>query len=35
MSIADIAEQSIPFALNLNGNFRNTQVRTGVLITQR
>jgi O-succinylbenzoate synthase len=33
MSIADIAEQSIPFALNLNGNFRNTQVRTGVLIS--
>jgi O-succinylbenzoate synthase len=33
MSIAEIAEQSIPFALNLNGNFRNTQVRTGVLIS--
>jgi O-succinylbenzoate synthase len=33
MSIAEIAEQSIPFALNLSGNFRNTQVRTGVLIS--
>jgi O-succinylbenzoate synthase len=33
MSIAEIAEQSIPFALNLNAKFRNTQVRTGVLIS--
>ena len=33
MSIAEIAEQTIPFALKLNGNFRNTQTRTGVLIS--
>ena len=33
MSIAEIAEQAIPFALKLNGNFRNTQTRTGVLIS--
>ena len=33
MSIAEIAEQAIPFALKLNGNFRNTQTRTGVLVS--
>lgn len=33
MSIAEIAEQSIPFALNLNAKFRNTEVRRGVLIS--
>jgi len=33
MSIAEIAEQSVPFALNLNAKFRNTQVRTGALIS--
>lgn len=33
MSIAEIAEQSVPFALNLNAKFRNTEVRTGVLIS--
>lgn len=33
MSIAEIAEQSIPFVLDLNARFRNTQVRTGVLIS--
>jgi len=33
MSIAEIAEQSIPFALNLAAKFRNTQVRTGALIS--
>ena len=33
MSIAEIAEQSIPFVLNLNVKFRNTQVRTGALIS--
>jgi O-succinylbenzoate synthase len=33
MSIAEIAEQAIPFALKLNGKFRNTQTRTGVLIS--
>ena len=32
MSIAEISEQTIPFALKLNGKFRNTQTRTGVLI---
>ena len=33
MSIAEIAEQSVPFALNLTARFRNTQVRTGALIS--
>ena len=33
MTIAKIAEQAIPFALKLNGNFRNTQTRTGALIS--
>jgi O-succinylbenzoate synthase len=33
MSIAEIAEQSIPFALNLIAKFRSTQIRTGVLIS--
>ena len=33
MSIVEIAEQSIPFALNLNAKFRNTEVRTGALIS--
>ena len=33
MTIAEIAEQAIPFALKLNGKFRNTQTRTGVLIS--
>ena len=33
MSIAEIAEQSVPFALKLNAKFRNTEVRTGVLIS--
>ena len=33
MTIAEIAEQSVPFALNLNSTFRNTKVRTGVLIS--
>ena len=33
MSIAEIAEQSIPFALNLTAKFRSTQIRTGVLIS--
>ena len=33
MSIAEIAKQSIPFALELNGKFRDTQRRTGVLIS--
>lgn len=33
MSIAEVAEQSVPFALDLNGKFRNTQVRTGTLIS--
>ena len=33
MSIAEVAEQSVPFALDLNGKFRNTQIRTGVLIS--
>lgn len=33
MSIAEIAEQSVPFALNLTAKFRNTEVRTGVLIS--
>ena len=33
MSIAEIAEQSVPFALNLTAKFRNTQVRTGALIS--
>jgi O-succinylbenzoate synthase len=33
MSIAEIAEQAIPFALKLNGKFRNTQTRTGALIS--
>jgi O-succinylbenzoate synthase len=33
MSIAEVAEQSVPFALNLNAKFRNTEVRTGVLIS--
>ena len=33
MSIVEIAEQSVPFALNLNAKFRNTQVRTGALIS--
>ena len=33
MTIAEIAEQGIPFALKLNGKFRSTQVRTGVLIS--
>ena len=33
MFIAEIAEQAIPFALKLNGNFRSTQTRTGVLIS--
>jgi len=32
MSIAEIAEQSIPFSLNLTAKFRNTEVRTGSLI---
>jgi O-succinylbenzoate synthase len=33
MSIADIAEQSVPFALNLTSTFRKTSIRTGVLIS--
>jgi O-succinylbenzoate synthase len=33
MSIAEVAEQSVPFALNLNAKFRNTEVRTGVMIS--
>jgi len=33
MSIAEIAEQSVPFALNLNAKFRNTRLRTGALIS--
>ena len=33
MSIAEIAEQSIPFVLNLTAKFRSTQIRTGVLIS--
>jgi O-succinylbenzoate synthase len=33
MSIAEIAEQSIPFALNLTAKFRSTEVRTGVSIS--
>lgn len=33
MSIVEIAEQSVPFALKLNPKFRNTQVRTGALIS--
>jgi O-succinylbenzoate synthase len=33
MSIAEIAEQAIPFALKLNGKFRSTETRTGVLIS--
>jgi len=33
MTIAEIAEQGIPFALKLNGKFRSTQVRTGILIS--
>jgi len=33
MSIANIAEQAVPFALNLTANFRNTEVRTGALIS--
>jgi len=33
MSIVEIAEQSVPFALNLNAKFRNTQIRTGALIS--
>jgi O-succinylbenzoate synthase len=33
MSIAEVAEQSVPFALDLNAKFRSTQVRTGVLIS--
>lgn len=33
MSIAEVAEQSVPFALNLSAKFRNTEVRTGALIS--
>jgi O-succinylbenzoate synthase len=33
MTIAEIAEQAIPFALKLNGKFRSTETRTGVLIS--
>jgi o-succinylbenzoate synthase len=33
MSITEVAEQSVPFALDLKGKFRNTQVRTGALIS--
>ena len=33
MSITELAEQSVPFALNLNAKFRNTEVRTGALIS--
>lgn len=33
MSIVEIAEQSVPFALNLNAKFRKTEVRTGALIS--
>jgi O-succinylbenzoate synthase len=33
MSIVEVAEQSVPFALNLNAKFRNTQIRTGALIS--
>lgn len=33
MSIVEIAEQSVPFALDLNSEFRSTQVRTGALIS--
>ena len=33
MSIANIAEQSVPFALNLTSTFRKTSIRTGVLIS--
>lgn len=33
MSIAEVAEQSVPFALELSAKFRNTQVRTGALIS--
>lgn len=33
MSIAEIAEQAIPFALKLNVKFRATQTRTGALLS--
>jgi o-succinylbenzoate synthase len=33
MSITELAELSVPFALNLNAKFRNTEVRTGALIS--
>jgi O-succinylbenzoate synthase len=33
MSIAEVAEQAVPFALRLTANFRNTLVRTGALIS--
>ena len=33
MSILEVAEQSVPFVLNLNAKFRNTQIRTGALIS--
>ncbi|CAB4742230.1 MAG: o-succinylbenzoate synthase [Actinobacteria bacterium] len=33
MSIVEIAEQSVPFALDMNAKFRSTDIRTGVLIS--
>lgn len=33
MTIVEIAEQAIPFALKLNGKFRSTQTRAGVLLS--
>lgn len=33
MSITNIAEQAVPFVLNLTAKFRNTEVRRGVLIS--